>query len=382
MGSAASIAAGGSSPSSSSTTSLPVVTSALMFQHGPVSSLVFGAEVVTVQQRHAAFFAGQYTVKVRPLNPIPDSVPQTTTDTPRADTTAVRDALWHAVRDLDVAITRIATFVVTDAAARAFVAGLDSGDLRRAVEDLAPIADIVLTGLRSTLVSSVLEQLQDHVQQAHQEADMPDGPLRDFKPICDDPDVAAHIDKLALSEAQLELQHHPDDEAASAAAVAVLQRSARAMLSAMRRSVVKRCNEEDVVTNCKKVVDAANADFRPIYESVWTRIFANEGGGAEGRADKGGVAEYKTAVDLLEFPAAGSTQTAIDAVELLLHAAKAQPGYCKEVRAIVDPLSGVQLSIPPVRAPLVVGWLVGPAPPPSLRLCRSCVFTCPGWGGL
>ena len=53
-----------------------VVASALMFQHGPVSALVFGVDVVTVQQRQAAFFAGQYTVKVQPLNPVPDSASQ------------------------------------------------------------------------------------------------------------------------------------------------------------------------------------------------------------------------------------------------------------------------------------------------------------------
>jgi hypothetical protein len=34
-----------------------VVTSALMFQHDPVSALVFGVDVVTVQQRQATFFA-------------------------------------------------------------------------------------------------------------------------------------------------------------------------------------------------------------------------------------------------------------------------------------------------------------------------------------
>ena len=53
-----------------------VVTSALMFQQGPVSALVFGVDVVTVQQRQAAFFAGQSTVKGQPLNPVPDSASQ------------------------------------------------------------------------------------------------------------------------------------------------------------------------------------------------------------------------------------------------------------------------------------------------------------------
>jgi hypothetical protein len=303
-----------------------------------------------------------------------------------------------ALRQLDVAITHLANLVVSDTSARAFVAGLDSAHLRRAVEDLLVepiiIEDPDVADLRSTLVAGVLGQLRDGVRGTADHASImaeSPGALRDFTPICEHEDVAQHIDSLLLKRAQRELQReqmlqpNPDDDTPAAAADNVLRPAADAILAAVRRSAEQRCKEPDIARLCHAVVDAANADFRPVYESVWARIRSNEVAGA---------IEYKATAEALSFPAAGAVQTAADAVQLLQHAANVKPEYDKVVGALVEALADVELIIPPVRAwgaspsPLVVGstfprlrrslllpaWWVcfspSPSSPPPAPSCR------------
>jgi hypothetical protein len=254
----------------------------------------------------------------------------------------------NALRDLDVSLARIATLVVTDKQARAFVKGLTASQLEALQQPIA-IADDDAAVVKSALVSSVLGQLRDFIQAEedsgnHNNGDgavlLPEGPLRDFTPICDQADVAQHINRLVLDGAQQDLQRHPDG---AAAVDDVLRPAADAIVAAVSRAVAQRCREPGVARICRAVVDAAIADFRPVYEVVWARICANE---------EDGAAEFKEAVASLSLPASGAVQTAADAVQLLQHAAKAKLEYDRVVRGLVKDVSGVQLrlSIPPVRA--------------------------------
>ncbi len=273
----------------------------------------------------------------------------------------------QALHELDVVLTRVSTLVVTDESARAFVKGLDASNLEALQQQLIAVADDDVAGIRSALMSNVLAQLRDLVKAgcgSHGEADnndvvLPEGPLRDFTPICDQVDVAQHIDKLVLTGAQKDLQQRPDD---APVIDDVLRPAADAIVAAVRRAVSRRCSEAGIARVCRAVVDAAIADFRPVYDVVWARICANE---------EDGAAEFKDVAASLSFPALGAKQTASDAVELLQHAAKTKGEYDRVVRGLVKHVSGVQLrlSIPPVRV-CVRACVSVPTAPTHCRCCR------------
>ena len=79
----------------------------------------------------------------------------------------------------------------------------------------------------------------------------------------------------------------------------------------------KRIHDKDILNQCKKVRDEGNASFRAIYDSVWQYE----------AKDTGGVANYQSAVQQLEFPGADAVQNVTSSVDLLQHAALCRPVY-------------------------------------------------------
>jgi hypothetical protein len=184
--------------------------------------------------------------------------------------------------------------------------------------------------------------------------------MLDFIPLCDTPNVKDLIDTNTLSAAQKALQKDPND----VAALDELHGAAEAIGTALRAAVVERINTKDILGIATTVVSAGKDAFLRVYEAVWNQIAT---------AEKEGSSQLLGVVGSL--PASTeAAQTAVDAVQLLRHAATVKPKY----DALLEKLlrgSGTQLDIPKVRhlaphhlelARFALGWLF-------VRPTRACL---------
>lgn len=166
---------------------------------------------------------------------------------------------------------------------------------------------------------------------------MPPGPLRDFLPITLAPEVVKVVEassSILSTDAQRDFVANPD------AKVAEDLRGVVADLSvATHTAVVERCKVDNIAKTCHEVVDAANADFRPVYESVWHRVEEN---------DRAGFDKYRETAATVTFPLAQVVQTAKDPVELLEHGSSVQTEYRRIIDELVADVQGARLKIPSV----------------------------------
>ena len=168
------------------------------------------------------------------------------------------------------------------------------------------------------------------------EEEMPPGPLRDFVPISLVPDVVKCVDATPMfsKEGQRDFASQFNKQSAKNLRGAVAE-----LCKVMRTSVVERCQVENIAKTCHEVVDAGNADFRPIYESVWHRVEENE---------MVHIEKYREVAAGMTFPLAQAVQTAKDPVELLEHASSVQPKYRRIIGKLVSGVSGAESKIPTV----------------------------------
>ncbi len=235
-------------------------------------------------------------------------------------------AVVDALRHLDAALIGLAQVVVTNQTARAFVNGVTENEI---LSQLNHVDNRDVADLRADLTAAVLGRLK---RAGDREAALPEGPLSDFVPLCEEDSVASHIKLGELSAAQLALQAEPDDERA----LDTLRAAAGAIEPALRAVVEKRIHTEGIVRVAKAVVEAGLDDFRGVYEAVWNRV----------STERLGSERLRDAVAALALPAADPEQKAADAVQLLQHAATAKPKYDAILREL---LPDVQLDLPPVR---------------------------------
>jgi hypothetical protein len=120
-----------------------------------------------------------------------------------------------------------------------------------------------------------------------------------------------------------------------------LQHAVADISTAMHTAVVKRCTVENIAKICNDVVAAANADFLPVYESVWSRLEGNDAAGTEA---------YRQAMAPVKFPVAEAVQSAKDPVELLRHGSGVMGAYARVIRDVVNPVKGATPIIPTVSA--------------------------------
>eukprot|EP00750_Incisomonas_marina_P000749 INCI1055.2.p1 GENE.INCI1055.2~~INCI1055.2.p1 ORF type:complete len:442 (-),score=79.47 INCI1055.2:1390-2715(-) len=193
----------------------------------------------------------------------------------------------------------------------------------------------VLTGALEAACARPDEAAKHPAGHGHDAPQFPEGPLRDFLPIGSEPLVKEVVDSPVLSkEAQRAFGIDPTD----AASAAELRAAALRLANTMRRTVERRCNEEEGIADlAHRVVEAANADFLPVYESVWERIFRNEQANCDA---------FQKVAAAITFPAQGQAQEATDPVELLVHAAAVKPAYDQIIDRIVRSVDGAEASIP------------------------------------
>jgi hypothetical protein len=264
---------------------------------------------------------------------------------PGADVDA-EAALAGAIAQLDGVLANLATLVVENKAVHAMLERLQDNDVRKAVAGLSLIDNAAVHELRADLAVAVLGALRQstHGGADHLDYEMPEGPLREFVPICDQPSVAQFVDRAELDEAQRVLLASPDNPAA----IAALRRAADAIAPALRRAVTDRLSEALVAKTVRDVVEAGTGDenFRGVYEAVWSGPMAGDTAGGE---------DYRSAVRAMVFPAAGAMQQAADAVQLLQQGARVKPRFDSIMEGIVEGLKDVRLSIPTVSG-RVGGW--------------------------
>jgi hypothetical protein len=242
-------------------------------------------------------------------------------------------AVVDALRHLDAALIGLAQVVVTDPAARAFITGAADHEI---LTQLKPVANPDVADLREALAAAVLGRLKDR-----DEAPLPEGPLRNFVPLCADERVESQFSPDKLSAAQRRLQTDADDEGA----LATLRKAVGTIEPALRVVVEERIHTEGIAHVASAVVKAGMDDFLSVYEAVWNRV----------ATDKAGSELLQAAAAALALPAVEPEQKATDAVQLLQHAATTKPKYDALLREL---LPDVQLDLPKVRRGFSV-WSAG-----------------------
>ena len=249
------------------------------------------------------------------------------------------------VRALHANMARLARLAVTPGPAKDVIGRHTEADVRRLLADLDPPSDRAVADLAHQLNTGVLKGIlhaasggTEPEENEEEEEAMPEGPLRDFLPISGETAVGALVAVPALSKdaQQQAVLHHADP-----AEQETLRGAVQELAKAMDKAVESRCHIEGIALKCNAVIDAANANFLPVYDAVWNRI---------PQGDQAGCDEYNAVVNDLVFPAASADQKAGDPVKLLLHAAQVKSDYDTIVGDIVDSVGkDAKASIPSVR---------------------------------
>jgi hypothetical protein len=238
-----------------------------------------------------------------------------------------------ALRHLDEALIGLAQVVVTDPAAHAFITGAADHEI---LSQLKHVDNSDVADLREALAAAVLGRLKDR-----DEAQLPEGPLRNFVPLCADERVESPFSPDKLSAAQRRLQTDADDEGA----LATLREAVDTIEPALRVVVEERLHTEDIAHVAAEVVKAGMDHFLHVYDAVWKMV----------KTEKKGSELLQAAAAALALPAVEPEQKATDAVQLLQHAATTKPKYDALLREL---LPDVQLDLPKVRRGFSV-WSAG-----------------------
>ena len=292
----------------------------------------------------------------------------------------------EAVRSFHGALLRLAQYATNGGQEQDFLKSHAKADLTSLLSGFTPPAPAPGLGLDYEVVDVALDlgtnALGALLQLATTSAtattvakeEMPEGPLRNFLPISLVPDVVKVVDAAPMlsKEGQRDFATQRNGNGhgngngngnGNKQSAKDLRAAVADLSAAMRTAVVERCCEvENIAKTCHEVVDAANADFRPVYESVWHRVEENE---------KVHLGQYREVAAGMAFPLANqAVQTAKDPVELLEHGARVQQKYRRIIGELVFDVSGAKAKIPTVSGRRCLHlWL-------ALALLYKQLFSC------
>ena len=165
--------------------------------------------------------------------------------------------------------------------------------------------------------------------------------LQAFVPLQHMPSIIQLVESKELRQAQLALQQNPGDETAAS----VLTQKLQQLAAALRKELVKRCHEEDILETCRAVERDGNCDCERVYDSVWelTR-----------HGDPDGLCRYKAVAAQLPMTKDVPKQRARDPVQLFQDAARISTLFRQTVATIVHNLhrtnqSAIKLVLPKLK---------------------------------
>ena len=250
----------------------------------------------------------------------------------------VAETVLEAVRAFQQALLSLTQYATNRGREQEFLKSHAEADLSSLLATFTPPdLDYKVVDVAHNLGMNALgELLQLATTTGVGEEELPPGPLHDFVPISLVPDVVKCVDATPMlsKEGQRHFATQFNEQSAKNLRGAVAE-----LCGVMQTVVVERCQVKNIAKMCHEVMDAANADFRPVYESVWRRVEENETVHIE---------KYREVAASMTFPLAQAVQTAKDPVELLEHASSVQPKYRRIIGKLVSDVSGAETKIPTV----------------------------------
>ena len=99
-----------------------------------------------------------------------------------------------------------------------------------------------------------------------------------FTPLLDTAEVRPTLPPL--DELEAAVAQSPDDEEAQRRLRAQLEQTKQALLGA----IDSRCDEENIIVTCGRVVEAGRRDFEPVYNATYGKIKGAEADGIQATA--------------------------------------------------------------------------------------------------